>query len=105
MIFTPHLDHFPRGILETITCHLKSGVAMQDVARAYHAAYYGKPLVRLYDQGMSALKAVIDLTFCDIGFAVQEMHLIAAAAEDNLLKGAAAQVVQCMNIRFGFPET
>lgn len=104
-IFTPHLAHFPRGIFETITCRLKSGVDAQDVAYAYHAAYDSKPLVRLYDQGMPALKAVIGLPFCDIGFAVQGEHLIAAVAEDNLLKGAAAQAVQCLNIRFGFPET
>ena len=32
-------------------------------------------------------------------------HLIVVAAEDNLLKGAASQAVQCLNIRFGFPET
>ena len=52
-----------------------------------------------------ALKAVVGLPFCDIGFAVQGEHLIAVAVEDNLLKGAAAQAVQCLNIRFGFPET
>lgn len=105
VIFTPHLAHFPRGILATITCRLKSGVAAQDVAYAYHAAYDSKPLLRLYDKGMPALKAVIGLPFCDIGFAVQGEHLITVAAEDNLLKGAAAQAVQCLNIRFGFPET
>lgn len=105
VIFTPHLAHFPRSILETITCRLKSGVAAQDVARVYHAAYDGKLLVRLYNQGMPALKVVIGPPFCDIGFAVQGEHLIAAVAEDNLLKGAAAQAVQCLNIRFGFPET
>ncbi|MFW8120772.1 N-acetyl-gamma-glutamyl-phosphate reductase, partial [Klebsiella pneumoniae] len=43
--------------------------------------------------------------FCDIGFAVQGEHLIVVAAEDNLLKGASSQAVQCLNIRFGFPET
>jgi len=48
---------------------------------------------------------VVGLPFCDIGFAVQGEHLIVVAAEDNLLKGAAAQAVQCMNIRFGFAET
>ncbi|MCX3880515.1 N-acetyl-gamma-glutamyl-phosphate reductase, partial [Stenotrophomonas maltophilia] len=42
---------------------------------------------------------------CDIGFAVQDDHLIVVAAEDNLLKGAAAQSVPCANIRFGFAET
>lgn len=105
VIFTPHLGNFPRGILETITCRLKAGVTAQDVAAAYHAAYDYKPLVRLYDQGVPALKAVVGLPFCDIGFAVQGEHLIAVAVEDNLLKGAAAQALQCLNIRFGFPET
>ena len=64
-----------------------------------------KPLVRLYDKGVPALKNVVGLPFCDIGFAVQGEHLIVVATEDNLLKGAAAQAVQCANIRFGFAET
>ena len=47
----------------------------------------------------------LDCHFCDIGFAVQGEHLIIVATEDNLLKGAAAQAVQCANIRFGYAET
>ncbi len=105
VIFTPHLGNFPRGILATITCRLKPGVSHDDVAAAFHSAYHDKPLVRVYEQGVPALKAVIGQPFCDIGFAVQGEHLIVVAAEDNLLKGAASQAVQCMNIRFGFPET
>ncbi|MEQ9862587.1 N-acetyl-gamma-glutamyl-phosphate reductase [Pectobacterium cacticida] len=105
VIFTPHLGNFPRGILETITCRLQPGVTQQDIAEAYHNAYHDKPLVRLYDKGVPALKSVVGLPFCDIGFAVDGEHLIVVATEDNLLKGAAAQAVQCMNIRFGFPET
>lgn len=105
VIFTPHLGNFARGILATITCRLKTGVSQQDVAEAYHNAYHDKPLVRLYDKGVPALKSVVGLPFCDIGFSVQDEHLIVVAAEDNLLKGAAAQAVQCLNIRFGFPET
>lgn len=105
VIFTPHLGNFPRGILETITCRLKAGITRQDVAAAFHRAYDDKPLVRLYDTGVPALKAVVGLPFCDIGFAVQDEHLIVVAAEDNLLKGASSQAVQCLNIRFGFPET
>ncbi|QIZ45574.1 N-acetyl-gamma-glutamyl-phosphate reductase [Dickeya zeae] len=105
VIFTPHLGNFPRGILATITCRLQPGVTAQDVAEAYHNAYHDKPLVRLYEKGVPALKSVVGLPFCDIGFVVQDEHLIVVATEDNLLKGAAAQAVQCMNIRFGFPET
>ena len=105
MIFTPHLGSFPRGILETITCRLKPGVAKEQVSEVFTQAYADKPLVRLYDKGVPALKNVVGLPFCDIGFAVQGEHLIVVAAEDNLLKGAAAQAMQCANIRFGFPET
>lgn len=105
VIFTPHLGNFPRGILETITCRLKPGVTREDVAQAFHNAYHDKPLVRLYDKGVPALKSVVGLPFCDIGFAVQGEHVIIVAAEDNLLKGASSQAVQCLNIRFGFPET
>jgi N-acetyl-gamma-glutamyl-phosphate reductase len=105
VIFTPHLGSFPRGILETITCRLKPGVTKEQVTEAFSQAYSYKPLVRLYEKGMPALKNVVGLPFCDIGFAVQGEHLIVVAAEDNLLKGAAAQAMQCANIRFGFPET
>ena len=104
-VFTPHLGNFPRGILETITCRLKPGVSQVQVAQALQQAYAHKPLVRLYDKGVPALKNVVGLPFCDIGFAVQGEHLIIVATEDNLLKGAAAQAVQCANIRFGYAET
>jgi N-acetyl-gamma-glutamyl-phosphate reductase len=105
VIFIPHLGNFARGILATMTCRLKADVTAQDIAEAYHNAYQGKPLVRLYQQGVPALKSVVGLPFCDIGFSVQGEYLIIVATEDNLLKGAAAQAVQCMNIRFGFAET
>ncbi|KNC95180.1 N-acetyl-gamma-glutamyl-phosphate reductase [Trabulsiella odontotermitis] len=105
VIFTPHLGNFKRGILETITCRLNAGVTRARIAELYQQAYADKPLVRLYDTGVPALKGVEGLPFCDIGFAVDGEHLIIVAAEDNLLKGAAAQAVQCANIRFGYPET
>ncbi|WP_054178065.1 N-acetyl-gamma-glutamyl-phosphate reductase [Trabulsiella odontotermitis] len=105
VIFTPHLGNFKRGILETITCRLNAGVTRAHIAELYQQAYASKPLVRLYDTGVPALKGVEGLPFCDIGYAVDGEHLIIVAAEDNLLKGAAAQAVQCANIRFGYPET
>ena len=105
MVFTPQLCSFPRGILATSTCRLKPGVTAEQVAKAFHDAYDDKPLVRLYDSGVPALKSVIGLPFCDIGFAVDGEHVIVVSAEDNLLKGASSHAVQCMNIRFGYPET
>jgi N-acetyl-gamma-glutamyl-phosphate reductase len=105
VIFTPHLGNFARGILATITCRLKAGVTPQQIADVFTQAYQDKPMVRLYDKGVPALKNVVGLPFCDIGFAVQGEHVIVVATEDNLLKGASAQAVQCLNIRFGFAET
>ncbi len=105
VIFTPHLGSFPRGILATITCRLRPGVGEDEVRSAFYSAYHNKPLVRVYEKGFPALKSVICQPFCDIGLAVDGQHLIVVAAEDNLLKGAAAQAVQCMNLRFGFDET
>lgn len=111
VIFTPHLGNFSRGILATITCLLKPDVDKNDVEQAFSTAYDNKPLVRVYPEGLSALKSlpslksIIGTPFCDIGFAIQGRHLIVVAAEDNLLKGAAAQAVQCLNLRFGFNET
>lgn len=105
VIFTPHLGNFPRGILATITCRLNKGVTAPQVSEVFQQAYKDKPMVRLYDKGVPALKNVVGLPFCDIGFAVQDEHLIVVATEDNLLKGASAQAVQCLNIRFGFAET
>ena len=105
VIFTPHLGDFARGILETITCRLAAGVTREQVAQAYQACYRDRPLIRLYDEAFPALNNVVGLPYCDIGFAVDGEHLIVVAAEDNLLKGAAAQAIQCANIRFGFAET
>ncbi|MBT0721696.1 N-acetyl-gamma-glutamyl-phosphate reductase [Rosenbergiella collisarenosi] len=105
VIFTPHLGDFPRGISETITCQLRTAVSREEILAIFHQAYDNQPLVRLYDEGVPALKGVIGLPFCDIGFAVEGKHLILVSVEDNLLKGAASQAVQCLNIRFGFAPT
>jgi N-acetyl-gamma-glutamyl-phosphate reductase len=105
VIFTPHLGNFPRGISETITCQLREALSHQQIAELFHQVYDHQPLVRIYDQGLPALRGVIGLPYCDIGFAVQDKHLILVSVEDNLLKGAASQAVQCLNIRFGFSQT
>lgn len=105
VIFTPHLGNFKRGILATITAKLKEGVTDEQIRAAYQQAYENKPLVRVYEQGLPSIKAVEFTPYCDIGFATKNGHIIIIGAEDNLLKGAAAQAVQCANIRYGFTET
>lgn len=105
VIFTPHLGNFKRGILATITAKLKAGVTAEQVKQAFVQAYTDKPLVRVYDKGFPSIKAVEFTPYCDIAFAVRDQHIIVVGAEDNLLKGAAAQAVQCANIRYGFNPT
>ncbi|WP_443090223.1 N-acetyl-gamma-glutamyl-phosphate reductase [Basfia succiniciproducens] len=104
VIFTPHLGNFKRGILATITAKLKAGVSDEQIKRAYAKYYANKPLVRVYEQGLPSIKAVEFSPYCDIGFATKNNHIIIVGAEDNLLKGAAAQAVQCANIRYGYNE-
>ena len=105
VIFTPHLGCFKQGIHATITCRVKDGITSQDILNALNKYYKDKPLVRVYEKDWPALKAVVGLPYCDIGFALKDRHLILISVEDNLLKGAAAQAVQCMNIRFGYEQT
>lgn len=104
VIFTPHLGNFKRGILATITAKLKVGVTDEQIKAAYAQYYANRPLVRVYESGLPTIKAVEFTPYCDIGFATKNGHIIIVGTEDNLLKGAAAQAVQCANIRYGFNE-
>lgn len=105
VIFIPHLGNFKRGILATTTAKLKPEVTAQHVQQAFEQAYQDRPLVRLCGDNFPAIKQVEFTPFCDIAFAVKDRHIIIVGAEDNLLKGASAQAVQCANIRYNFPET
>ena len=108
-VFTPHLGCYDRGILATVHLALKPGVAEATVRAAYEAAYAGRPFVRILKAGRFPSVAAVERTnFCDIGFALETTehgaHLVVESAIDNLVKGAAGQAVQCMNIRFGLDE-
>ncbi|AVQ87936.1 N-acetyl-gamma-glutamyl-phosphate reductase [Plesiomonas shigelloides] len=105
VIFTPHLGNFPRGIVATITARLLPQVSDAQIADAFNRAYAAQPLVRLYDSGWPSVRAVVGTPYCDIGYARDGEHLIVVTAEDNLLKGAAAQAMQCLNLRYGFSQT
>jgi N-acetyl-gamma-glutamyl-phosphate reductase len=108
-IFTPHLGCYDRGILATVHLELKAGVGEAEVRAAYESAYEGRPFVRILKAGrFPSVAAVERSNFCDLGFAVEPhahgAHLVVESAIDNLVKGAAGQAVQCMNIRFGLDE-
>ncbi|AWH90710.1 N-acetyl-gamma-glutamyl-phosphate reductase [Buchnera aphidicola (Melanaphis sacchari)] len=105
IIFIPHLGPFPRGIIATITCQLKCNLELIDIYNIYNNFYKDKSLIRIYKKYLPSIKSVAKLPFCDIGFTIKDKYIVIVVAEDNLLKGAAAQAVQCFNIRFGFSET
>ncbi|MSR44507.1 MAG: N-acetyl-gamma-glutamyl-phosphate reductase [Phycisphaerales bacterium] len=108
VIFTPHLGPFDRGILSTIHATLKPGVDECALRRVLTNRYGSDPFVTILKHGeWPSVGAVEGSNRCDIGLAVdlQRKHLIVCSALDNLMKGAAGQAVQCLNIRFGFAET
>jgi N-acetyl-gamma-glutamyl-phosphate reductase len=108
VVFTPHLGAFDRGILSTIHVDLAESWNGARVGETLRAAYSGETFVRLLGADVwPSVAGVRGTNFCDIGWACDDAnrHLIVVSAIDNLVKGAAGQALQCMNIRFGLPET
>jgi len=106
--FTAHLLPIERGILETIYVRTQRIEKAVDLLSIYEEAYGEEPFVRLYAPGkVPDLRAVQHTNFCDIGFVFdgESQRATIIAAEDNLVKGAAGQAVQNMNLLLGFPET
>jgi len=105
--FTPHLVPMNRGILATCYAKLEEGVDGNDIADSYRKAYGGERFVRLLGEGvMPETRWVKASNYCDIGYTVdaRTRRVIACGALDNLVKGAAGQAVQNMNICCGFDE-
>ncbi len=108
VIFTPHLGPFDRGILSTIHATLRPNIGESHIRETLCAQYASEPFVTILKAGdWPSVSAVQATNRCDIGLAVDPTrnHLIISSAIDNLIKGAAGQAIQCMNIRFGFAET
>ena len=101
VLFQPHLGNYVRGILATIYVQLVDGVTPTQVDQAFLKAYEGKPLVRLTGQ-MPSIRGVANTPYCDLAWQQQGNMLVVVSAIDNLLKGAASQAMQCINIKFGF---
>ncbi len=105
--FVPHLLPLNRGILETIYIkkHPKAKNNGLKLLKLYRKFYKKEPFVRILDEGkFPRIKDVAYTNFCDIGIKEEPDKIIIIAAIDNLLKGAAGQAVQNMNIMCGFPE-
>lgn len=104
--FVPHLVPMTRGIHTTIHAPLAAGAAAVDVREAFARAYAAEPFVRMRTEPPQ-VRDVVHTNFCDISFTVEEhtRQLILLSTIDNLVKGAAGQAVQNMNIALGLPET
>src|SRR5450755_2613327 len=106
--FTAHLLPVERGILETIYFRALRATTAEDLLSIYAQRYAGEPFVRLYPAGhLPDLHAVVHTNYCDIGVIVDAPtgRAVVVSAVDNLVKGAAGQAVQNMNLLLGYPET
>ena len=105
--FTPHLLPMSRGILSTIYAGLKPGCDESSIRKLYEDTYRQEPFVRICPEGdFPATQFVRGSNCCDIGFKVDKRtgRIVIVSVIDNLVKGAAGQAVQNMNLLCGFPE-
>ncbi len=107
LLFVPHLLPVNRGILSSIYLPLSRDVAAAEIEEALDGAYGNETFVRLLPAGsLPTLNAVRGSNYCDIGYvlAADQRSLILFSAIDNLVKGAAGQAVQNMNLMLGLAE-
>jgi N-acetyl-gamma-glutamyl-phosphate reductase len=105
--FTPHLLPIPRGILSTIYVRLNSSSTHAQIAKVFEDFYRDSPLVRVRPAGqLPQIQYIVRTNLCDLGFELSPdgKRLVLISCLDNLLKGAAGQAVQNMNVMYGWPE-
>ncbi|HZD93505.1 MAG TPA: N-acetyl-gamma-glutamyl-phosphate reductase [Candidatus Sulfotelmatobacter sp.] len=107
LIFTPHLLPIPRGILSTIYVRLNAAMQAQGVEDCLRGFYEGSPWVRIFPAGkLPQIQYSLHTNYCDVGFtlAPDGQRLVIVSCLDNLMKGAAGQAVQNMNVMLGWNE-
>jgi N-acetyl-gamma-glutamyl-phosphate reductase len=105
--FTPHLLPVPRGILSTIYLRLKHATDSAAINAVFKRFYERSPLVRLHTAPhLPEIQHIVRTNYCDLGFALAAdgKRLVIVSCLDNLLKGAAGQAVQNMNLMCGWKE-
>jgi N-acetyl-gamma-glutamyl-phosphate reductase len=106
--FTAQLLPLHRGILETIYFRAPSIAGVEDLLAVYERQYAAEPFVRLFNPKHTPdLRGVARTNFCDIGvtFDARTKRAVVVSAIDNLVKGAAGQAIQNMNLMLGYAET
>jgi len=107
LIFTPHLLPIPRGILSTIYLRLNVATGAQEIEDCLRRFYAQSPWVRVFPQGkLPQIQYSLHTNYCDIGFALapDRKRMVMVSCLDNLMKGAAGQAVQNLNLMFGWNE-
>ena len=105
--FTPHLVPMQRGILVTAYANLTKDVTYDEVKAVYDKYYKDEKFIRVLDKDLCPeTRFVANSNYTDINFKIDERtgRIVMMGALDNLVKGAAGQAVQNMNIMFGLPE-
>jgi N-acetyl-gamma-glutamyl-phosphate reductase len=107
LIFTPHLLPIPRGILSTIYVHLNREMKPVEIESCLHDFYAGRHWVRVFaTPKLPQIQFSLHTNYCDLGFCLADdgRRLVLVSCVDNLLKGAAGQAVQNMNLMYGWNE-
>jgi N-acetyl-gamma-glutamyl-phosphate reductase len=107
LIFTPHLLPIPRGILSTIYVHLNREMKPVEVESCFREFYAGRRWVRVFaTPKLPQIQFSLHTNYCDLGFCLADdgRRLVLVSCVDNLLKGAAGQAVQNMNLMYGWKE-
>jgi N-acetyl-gamma-glutamyl-phosphate reductase len=106
LTFAPHLLPIPRGILSTIYVRFGSLQTSAAIEECYRGFYRGSPMVRLYGTALPQIQYSVRTNYCDIGFNVAKdgHRAVIVSCLDNLLKGAAGQAVQNLNVMQGWGE-
>ncbi len=104
--FVPHLMPFDRGILETIYTRVTPRASTAAIGEVLRQAYDDAPFVRLRADVVPEIAHVAYTNYCDIGWTLDAAtgRLVIVSCIDNLLKGAAGQALQCMNVTLGLDE-
>lgn len=104
--FTPHLVPMNRGILSTAYCKLTQPIQLSNLRNLYQDFYKGERFVRLSEEIVPNPRYIKGTNYCDIGVYadVRAGWVVTVAAVDNLVKGAAGQAIQAMNLMLGIPE-
>ena len=104
--FVPHVAPYERGLVCTMHAELDASFSEDNIRAMYESRYGPEAFIRVLPKGAwPSVRGVAHTNFVDLAFAVRGSHLVVCTAIDNLVKGAAGQAVQCMNIRLGLPET